>query len=67
MCLSNVYRLNAANERELLMKNAASMAMKDGKLIFTNLMGSRAVFEGTIETVDLINNYILIRPAEQTD
>lgn len=65
MCLSNVYRLNADNERELILKNAASMAMKDGKLVFTNLMGLKTVVEGTVENVDLINNFILVRAEEK--
>ena len=62
MCLSNVYLINAENERELICKNVASMSMKDGgKLVFTDLMGIPKTVQGTVERVDLIDNYILVR------
>lgn len=66
MCLSNVYRVkkseNAAGaERELLVKNAATVAVQDGKLVFTDIMGVRTVIEAELDKVDLMENFILVK------
>ena len=69
MCLSNVYKIktgkrsgNAADEdRELLVKNAATVSVKDGKLVFTDIMGISTEVEAEIEKIDLMDNYILVK------
>ena len=64
MCLSNVYLLKANQEKELLCKNIATMTTRDNKLVFTNLMGIPTVVDGTLETVNLMDNYIYVRSRE---
>lgn len=59
MCLSTVYNEN----HELLAKNVASVTAKDGKLLFTDIMGVTVAVTGTIETIDLMDNFIHIRQA----
>ena len=68
MCLSNVYRIKtgsrndaAGEERELLVKNAAAVSIKDGKLVFTDIMGVRTEIDAELEKIDLMDNYILVR------
>ena len=63
MCLSSVYSVKDG-EKELLCKNIASVTVEDGKLVFTNIMGIPTRIEGTIEKIDLMDNYIYVRGAE---
>lgn len=60
MCLSTVYK-NEVNDANLLAKNVADIRMDGSKVIFTDLMGIRTVFDGTIEKVDLMDNYVIVR------
>ena len=57
MCLSTV--LTA--DRETVCKNVAAVTQKDGKLVFTDIMGRATVVEGTIEKIDLMENEIFIK------
>ena len=57
MCLSTVYN----EKNELLAKNVASVTARDGKLIFTDIMGAVVAVTGTIETIDLMENFIHVR------
>lgn len=59
MCLSTVYNEN----HEMLAKNVANVTAKDGKLIFTDIMGAVVAVTGTIESIDLMENFIHIRQA----
>ncbi|MBR5968255.1 MAG: CooT family nickel-binding protein [Lachnospiraceae bacterium] len=68
MCLSNVYKIKTGSrsegspeERELLVKNAATVSVKDGKLVFTDIMGIRTEVDAELEKIDLMDNYILVR------
>ncbi|MBQ3911674.1 MAG: CooT family nickel-binding protein [Lachnospiraceae bacterium] len=68
MCLSNVYKIKTGSrsggsdeERELLVKNAATVSVKDGKLVFTDIMGIRTEIDAELEKIDLMDNYILVR------
>lgn len=61
MCLSNVYLLKKNSEKELICKNVASVTTEDDKLIFTNLFGVPTVVEGTLERVDLMDNFIYVK------
>ena len=56
MCLSTVL----TTQRQPVCKNVASVTQKDGKLIFTDIMGVSTVVEGSIEKIDLMENEILI-------
>ena len=60
MCLSTVYK-NEVNDANLLAKNVADIKMENGQIIFTDLMGVRTTFEGTLEKVDLMDNYVIVR------
>ena len=60
MCLSTVYK-NEVNDANLLAKNVADIRMENGQIIFTDLMGIRTVFNGSLEKVDLMDNYVIVR------
>ena len=59
MCLSTVL----TTERQVVCKNVAAVTQKDGKLVFTDIMGIPTAVEGSIEKIDLMENEILIRKA----
>ena len=66
MCLSNVYRVNKENPadkaaRELVVKNAATVTIDGDKLIFTDIMGIKTVIDASLEKIDLMDNFILVR------
>lgn len=55
-----VYK-NEVSEANLLARNVADIRVEDGKIIFTDLMGIRTVFDGTLEKIDLMDNYVIVR------
>ena len=57
MCLSTVM----TTDRQTVCKNVAAVTQKDGKLVFTDIMGIPTVVEGTIEKIDLMENIITIK------
>lgn len=57
MCLSTVLTM----ERQPVCKNVAAVVQRDGKLIFTDIMGIPTAITGTIEKIDLIENEIIVR------
>ncbi len=59
MCLSTVL----TTEHQVVCKNVAAVTQKDGKLVFTDIMGIPTVVAGSIEKIDLMENEILIRKA----
>ncbi|MBQ6455562.1 MAG: CooT family nickel-binding protein [Mogibacterium sp.] len=60
MCLSTVYK-NEVSDANMLAKNVADVRIENGKILFTDLMGIRTVFDGTLEKVDLMDNYIIVK------
>ena len=60
MCLSAVYKDSFAEEN-LLCRNIADVKFKDGKLVLTDLMGIQKIVDATIDHVDLLENYIIIK------
>ena len=60
MCLSTVYK-NEVNDANMRAKNVADVRIENGQILFTDLMGIRTVFDGTLEKVDLMDNYIIVR------
>jgi predicted RNA-binding protein len=60
MCLSNVYR-NNVDDSNLLAKNVADIKFVDGKIVFTDIMGIRTTFDGTLEQIDLTVNFIIVK------
>ena len=57
MCLSTVMTA----DRQTVCKIVASVTQKDGKLVFTDIMGIPTVVEGAIEKIDLMENIITIK------
>jgi predicted RNA-binding protein len=62
MCLSTVYK-NEVSDANMLARNIADVRIENGKILFTDLMGIRTVFDGTLEKVDLMDNYIIVKEA----
>ena len=60
MCLSTVYK-NEVSDANMLAKNVADVRIENGKILFTDLMGIRTVFDGTLEKVDLMDNYVIVK------
>lgn len=62
MCLSTIYRVSGPdNRREVIAKEIAAVTRRGEKLVFTDIMGIPTEVEGSIEQVDLMDNYILVR------
>ena len=60
MCLSNVYK-EEVNDKNLLARNVADIKFEDGKIYFTDIMGVRTAFDGSLERIDLTDNYIIVK------
>ena len=60
MCLSNVYR-NSVDDSNLLARNVADIKIADGKVYFTDIMGIRTAFNGSLEQIDLTENFIIVK------
>lgn len=45
----------------MLAKNIADIKVENGQIIFTDLMGIRTVFDGSLEKVDLMDNYVIVK------
>ena len=63
MCLSTVYRESKEPDRgrELLLKNAATVSVENGRLVFTDIMGIRTVVDASLEKIDLMENFIIVK------
>lgn len=59
MCLSTVYK-NEVSDANLLARNVADIRIEGGKIIFTDLMGIRTAFDGTLAKIDLMDNYVIV-------
>ena len=62
MCLSNVYFLKSDQEKELIGKNIASISYENGDLILKNVLGIPTKIKGEISHVDLVENFVFVRP-----
>ncbi|MCR5461140.1 MAG: CooT family nickel-binding protein [Acetatifactor sp.] len=63
MCLSNVYLIKNDQEKELLCKNVASISYENGELILKNVLGIPTKIKGEISHVDLVENFVFVKPA----
>ena len=61
MCLSTVYKLENDGSKTMLAQDVAAVRYVDGKLVFSDIMGIPTEAEGTIEKIDLMENYIYIK------
>ena len=65
MCLSTVYLVKSDQEKELLCKNIASITRENNQLILKNVLGIPTTVKGEISHVDLVENFVYVRPTEQ--
>ena len=65
MCLSTVYLVKSNQEKELLCKNIASITRENNQLILKNVLGIPTTVKGEISHVDLVENFVYVRPTEQ--
>ncbi len=59
MCLSTVYEITPQG-REKVCEYVSTVRAEDGKVILTDVMGLEKVLTGTILSLDLVNNEILV-------
>ena len=66
MCLSDVYVLENGAKR-LLYKNVASVKQKEDTLVFSDILGIPKEGKGTIASVDLLENIIIINEKNEEE
>ena len=59
MCLSTAYEVTAEG-REKVCEYVSTVRAEDGKVYLTDIMGLETVVQGTIRSLDLVNNEILV-------
>lgn len=57
MCLANVY---TDKDKRLIMSSTSSVKAEGDKLVFRDLFGVRKEITGTIKSIDLENNIVII-------
>lgn len=60
MCLSTVYK-NTMTPDTILMKNVMRIDCKDGCVILTDLMERTVSIEGTLETANLVDGFVIVK------
>ena len=60
MCLSTVYK-NTKTPEAIVMKNVMSLECKDGLVILTDLMERQVAIEGTLESANLVDGYVIFK------
>ena len=60
MCLSTVYK-NTMEPASVIMKNVMRIDCKDGCVILTDLMERTVSIEGTLETANLVDGYVVVK------
>ena len=60
MCLSTVYKNTMAPET-VVMKNVMKIECKDGCVLLTDLMERTVAIEGTLESANLVDGYVIVR------
>lgn len=64
MCLSTVYLLDGEEEIKLA-ENVGGVDIRGDQVVMTDLLGIRTAVDARVETIDLIENYIILkRPAQ---
>ena len=63
MCLSTVYK-NAKTEENVVLRNVMRIACKDGCVYCTDLMERTVVIEGTLESADLVDGFVVVKEAQ---
>ena len=62
MCLSTVYK-NEMAESAIVMKNVMRIDCKDGCVILTDLMDRTVSVEGSLETANLVDGFVIVKTA----
>ena len=62
MCLSTVYLVKQDQEKELLCKKVASITREKDQLVLKNVLGIPTTVKGEISHVDLVENFVYVRP-----
>ena len=60
MCLSTVYK-NDRKEENVVMKNVMRIDCKDGCVILTDLMERTVAIEGSLESANLVDGYVVVK------
>jgi len=60
MCLSTVYK-NTKTPESIVMKNVMSLECRDGLVILTDLMERQVAIEGTLESANLVDGYVIVK------
>ena len=60
MCLSTVYKNTKAPET-IVMKNVMRLECHDGMVILTDLMERQVAIEGTLESANLVDGYVIVK------
>ena len=63
MCLSTVYK-NTMSPETIVMKNVMRIDCKDGCVILTDLMERSVSIEGTLESANLVDGFVVVKEAE---
>ena len=60
MCLSTVYK-NKLDVENMVMRNVMTIECRDGMVILTDLMERQLEIEGTLESANLVDGYVIVR------
>ena len=60
MCLSTVYK-NTMSPESIVMKNVMRIDCKDGCVILTDLMERTVSIEGTLESANLVDGFVVVK------
>ena len=60
MCLSTVYK-NSRSEENVVLKNVMRIDCEDGCVILTDLMERTVAIEGTLESANLVDGYVVVK------
>lgn len=60
MCLSTVYK-NKMEPEAIAMRNVMRIECKDGMVILTDLMERQVAIEGTLESANLVDGFVIVR------
>jgi predicted RNA-binding protein len=63
MCLSTVYQ-NAMQPDTVVMRNVMRIDCQDGCVVLTDLMDRTVSIEGTLESANLVDGYVIVRTAD---
>ena len=62
MCLSTVYKNNMEPEM-IVMRNVMRIDCQDGCVILTDLMERQVAIEGSLESANLVDGYVIVKEA----